>query len=143
MAQKTNQQNSNSTAGVGAAAAGLGAALAAAAGAYWLYGAKDATKHRRLAQSWMLKARAQVMDAVEKLPNVDKKQYLAIVDRVVGGYAAIAGVTRPEITRLAQDLKQAWNHISTETKKGTKQGGKSTRRSAKPAAQTAKKAAKK
>ncbi len=46
--------------GMGTAAAGIGAALAAAAGAYWLYGAKDAAKHRKLAKSWMLKASPEV-----------------------------------------------------------------------------------
>lgn len=120
--------------GVGAAAAGLGAALATAAGAYWLYGAKDAAKHRRMARSWMLKARAEVMEAVEKVQNIDRKQYMAIVDKVAGSYAAMAGIARPEVERLSRDLRAAWNHMSAQMKSSGSAKKASPKRSAKKSA---------
>jgi hypothetical protein len=133
MANGNNQQGM----GVGAAAAGLGAALAAAAGAYWLYGAKDAAKNRRLARSWMLKARADVMDQVEKLQNIDRKQYMALVDSAVAAAAGAAAATKPEVARLTRDLKAAWAHMSETMSKARGPAKKSAKKS------TAKKAPKK
>jgi hypothetical protein len=106
---------------VGAAAAITAAAAAAAAGAYWLYGAKDAPKNRRKVKSWMLKARAEVMDAVENLSDVDKEQYLKIVDTVVRRYAGMAGAQQAEIRQLVRDLKDSWQYIA-------RQKGPATRR---------------
>ena len=62
MAKKSESKvSTGAVVGVGAAAA---AAAAAAAGAYWFYGAKDAARHRKSARSWMLRARAETMEAV-------------------------------------------------------------------------------
>lgn len=112
MATKTNIDAKT----VGAAAALTAAAAAAAAGAYWLYGAKDASKHRKVAKSWMLKARAEVMEAVEKLSDVDKAKYLAIVEEVARRYGSKAGVGTAEVARLAKDLKSSWNFINQQQK---------------------------
>ncbi len=56
--------------------AGLAAAAAAAGAAYWLYGAKHSAQHRKMAKSWMLKARAEVLDQIESIKNIDKASYL-------------------------------------------------------------------
>ena len=45
------EKENNRGADMGTTVAGIGAALAAAAGAYWLYGAKNAAKHRTLKKS--------------------------------------------------------------------------------------------
>ncbi len=140
MAKKSgNQKNTLSTGaavGVGAAAA---AAAAAAAGAYWFYGAKDAAKHRKTARSWMLKARAETMEAVEnaveKLGEIDKETYLKIVDGVVKRYSGVAGVTGAELTAMTKDLKTAWTHMQA--------AGKRAKGAGKKVAKKAKKAAKK
>jgi hypothetical protein len=98
------------------------AAAAAAAGAYWLYGAKDAAKHRKLAKSWMLRARAEVMDAVEKVSEIDKATYLDIVEKVVKTYSSTAGAQSKEIQQLLKDLRGSWAHIQQRpsVKKATK-----------------------
>ena len=44
-----------------AAGVGLTAAAVAAAGAYFLYGSKDADKNRKTVKSWGLKAKAEVL----------------------------------------------------------------------------------
>jgi len=93
------------------------AALAAlaAAGAYWFYGAKDAAKHRKTAKAWMLRARAETMDAVEasiqKLGDIDKETYLKIVGGVLKRYAGVAGVTAADLAQMGKDLKAAWTHM--------------------------------
>jgi hypothetical protein len=108
--------------GVGAAAA-----AAAAAGAYWFYGAKDAARHRKSARSWMLKARADAMEAVEaaveKLGSIDKETYFDIVDGVVKRYAGVAGVTTAEVAEMTKDLKAAWAHMNAASR-GAKSAGK-------------------
>ena len=64
MAKK--QNNTGVALGVGVAAA----AAVAAAGAYWFYGSDHASQHRKQVKSWMLKARAEVMEAVEKVEDI-------------------------------------------------------------------------
>ncbi len=93
------------------AAIGVAAATAAAAGAYWFYGSADAAKHRKSIRSFMLKARADVLEAVEKVKDIDKNAYLAIVDRVVAKYSTVAGVTSQEVAQMTRDLKAAWTHM--------------------------------
>ncbi|MDB5225548.1 MAG: hypothetical protein JWL87_500 [Candidatus Adlerbacteria bacterium] len=120
------------------AVAGLAAATAAAAaGAYWLYGAKDAAKHRKLAKSWMLKARAEVMDAVENLKEVDKETYMAIVDEVVKRYGKAAGAGGAEAAKLLKDLKSGWAYIQVQ-KPAAKRKVAAVKKSAKKVAKKAK-----
>lgn len=95
-----------------AVGAGLAAAAAAlAAGAYWLYGAEDAPKNRKKVKSWMLKARAEVMDAIEKMEEIDKDKYLALVQQVVSKYSKMSGVTALELAQVTRDLRSAWEHM--------------------------------
>lgn len=120
-----------------AVGAGLAAAAAAvAAGAYWLYGAEDAAKHRKQVRSWMLKARAEVMDAIEKMEDIDKKKYIALVQEVVGKYSKMSGVSAKEIAQATRDLKSAWEHMEPSrrpaAKKALKRGVKKAKRKAAP-----------
>jgi hypothetical protein len=121
-----------------AAAAGLAAAAAAAAaGAYWLYGAKDAVKHRKLAKSWMLKARAEMMDLVEKAQDIDKETYMQLAGEVAKRYSTVAGVTTAESKRLMQDLKAGWAYLQSQKKPATRRVTvikKSAKKAAKKAA---------
>ena len=118
------------------------AAAAAAAGAYWFYGAKDAAKHRKSAKSWMLKARAEVLEAVEtivdKMGEIDKDTYLEIVDRVVKQYTGMKGVTSSEVAQMAKDLRGAWAHMQAASKQ-TKNAGKTAKKAVKKVKKAAKK----
>ena len=127
MAQKDDNQKIAAAAGIAAAAA------AAAAGAYWLYGAKDAKKHRKLAKSWMLKARAEVMDAVEKLQDIDKETYMQIVGEVAKRYGAAAGAGTAEAKRLMRDLKSGWTYMQAQKGPATRRA-KAVKKSATKAA---------
>ncbi len=83
---------------------------AAAAGAYWFYGAQDAQKHRKIAKSWMLKARVEVLDSIEKLKEIDKEKYLNIVQNVSSKYSKM-GATPQELGVLLKDMQSVWSHI--------------------------------
>ena len=126
MVKKKNTNQVGVGVGVGVAAA------AAAAAAYWLYGAKDAAKHRKLARSWMFKARAEVLEAVEKLGDIDKQTYLDIVDKVVKRYASVRGATSAELMQIAKDLKAAWQHM--QQSKAVKMVKKEVKKTVKKAA---------
>ena len=129
-------KNSTKTAlGVGAVL--TAAAAAAAAGAYWLYGSKDAEKHRKMAKSWMLKARGEVMEAVEKLQNIDKKAYLGVVETVLQKYRGMSDVTSAEIAHMLKDFKNSWEHMQ-KAGSTAKKGVKSIKRGAKKVVRKAK-----
>ena len=115
-------------------AAGVTAAAAAAVGAYWLYGAKHSAKHRKMAKSWMLKARAEVMEAVEKMAAIDRAVYLRIVDEVMKRYASMKDSTADEVSKVARELKSSWSHIQ--------KAHKATKKSAPKKAGSAKKSVK-
>jgi hypothetical protein len=120
MAKKATQKSAGVSVSTGAVVGAAAAAAAAAAGAYWFYGAKDAAKHRKTARSWMLKARAETMEAVEaavaKLGDIDKDTYLKIVDEVVKRYSGVAGVTAAEVAAMTKDLKAAWQHMNAASR---------------------------
>ena len=106
-------------------ALGIGAALAAAAvGAYWFYGAQSASKHRKQARGWMLKARGEVLEAVEKLQDIDKAKYMAIVNDVLARSGAVKGASDAEVAHLKRDLVGAWAHIQKAGKKSPRKGKK-------------------
>ena len=130
-----NSKNQEKSVGAGAAlgvAAAAAGAAAAAAGAYWLYGAKHATKHRKLAKSYILKARVEALEALEKVKDIDKTTYLALVDKIVAKYSATAGITAEEVAQITKDLKAGWSYVNSAlvTAKG---GKKVAKKSAKKA----------
>ncbi|MBY0293831.1 hypothetical protein K2Q08_00685 [Patescibacteria group bacterium] len=129
MAKKEN--NTKVAVGVGVAAA----AALAAAGAYWFYGSDHAKEHRKQVKSWMLKARADVMEAVEKVGEIDKKKYIEIVQQILARYSKTAGVTVGELAHMKKDLLTTWTHMDAARTSGTK--------ALKGAKKTIKKAAKK
>ncbi len=126
------KNNTARNAGIGVAAAA--AAAAAAAGAYWFYGSADAAKHRKQVKSFMIKARADVLSAVERVKDIDKEKYYAIVEKVIQKYAGVAGVTATEVAEMGRDLKNAWIHMKA---------ARDTASSAAPAKKAAKKTTKK
>lgn len=112
-----NKTNVGAVVGVGV---GVAAVATAAAGAYWLYGAKHSAQHRKMAKSWMLKARAEVLDAVEKLKEVDYESYMGVVDDVLGNYKKTKGATSAELAQMMRDFKTAWMHMQVAQKSSAK-----------------------
>jgi hypothetical protein len=94
--------------GIGAAVTGLVAA--AAAGGYYLYG-PHGEKNRVKVKSWMLKAKGEVLEKMEKLREIDQDAYNKIVDQVATRYAKMKTVTKKEADEMARDLKKHWKQI--------------------------------
>ncbi len=92
-------------------------ALATIAGAYFLYGTKDAPKNRKKIQSWMLKAQGEVLEKLEKARVETEAEYKNIIDTVLRKYSALKSVDTKEVEKLGKDLKRHWKSFQSEIKK--------------------------
>jgi len=90
---------------------GVTAALLSAAGAYFLYGSKDADKNRKKVKSWMLKAKAEVLEGIETAKDMSKEDYEKLVDTSVKAYSKIKTASAEEALQLAKELKSHWKNL--------------------------------
>lgn len=113
------------TSGAKKVAVGLGiAGIAAAglAGAYFLYGSKDAKKNRNKVKSWMLKTKAEIMDKVEKAKELTEENFSTIVDTAAAKYGK--NISADELTAYTKSLKKYWKDIKREVSGGVKKVAK-------------------
>lgn len=95
-------------------AVGIGAALvAAAAGAYFLYG-KDGAKNRKKIKSWMIKAKGEALEKIEKMKHVSEDTYHNVIDTVGAKYGKLKDVTPEEAALFVKEMKGHWKHIKAE-----------------------------
>lgn len=120
---------------------GLTAAAITAAGAYFLYGSNKASANRKKVKGWMLKAKGEVLEALETAGQITEEEYHALVDTVGGAYSTVQNATRGEIKDFTKEMKEHWKQIEKNgAVKKVKDAAK--RAVAKPAAKaSAKKAA--
>ena len=127
-------------------AAGIAALAAAAAGVYFLYGSKDATKKRKQVKSWSLKMKAEVLEKIEKLKDIDQKVYQDIVDQASRKYEALKGIEVADVAAIQKELSSHWRAIKktiTPEVKAVKKVVKKTVGTVKKTVAKAKKVAKK
>ncbi|MHB8651950.1 MAG: hypothetical protein ACYC8S_02335 [Minisyncoccota bacterium] len=109
--------------GAGAIMGMAAVAVAAAAGGYFLYG-KDGAKNRKKVKGWMLKAKGEILEKVEKLKDVTEEEYGNVIDTVAAKYAAIKSIDPAEVLTLQKELKAHWknikNVVSAKPKKKSK-----------------------
>ncbi len=103
------------------AAMGLGAGLAAAAvgaalGSYLLTG-KRATKTKKVLKSWMLKAKGELLEQLEKAGDVGEDMYYKAVDQDAAKYSKMSGVAQDEVDDMAAELKKQWKLVAKELNK--------------------------
>jgi uncharacterized protein HemX len=106
--RKTTKKKSSNGLGLVALAA------ATAAGAYFLYGSKNAAKNRKKVKGWTLKAKGEVLEKMEAMKNIDEVDYKRIVDTVATKYKKLKTVNTKEAEALAKELKAQWKEISKE-----------------------------
>ncbi|MBI5221094.1 MAG: YtxH domain-containing protein [Candidatus Liptonbacteria bacterium] len=100
-------------------AAGLGVGLAVATavvGAYFLHGKKGA-KTRRQVKSWMLKARAEVMDQIEQAKSFNQRNYNQAIQAVAAKYSQLKNIDPREVDLLVKELRGHWRRISKHVAK--------------------------
>jgi hypothetical protein len=115
-------------------AVGITAAAVAAAGTYFLYGSKQAEKNHTKVKSWMLKAKAEALDALESAKEMSKDEYEELIEGIAGTYASVKDATKGDLSSFKNEMKEYWEHIEEKGKKIVKKA---------PAKKAAKKTAKK
>ena len=116
-------------------------AVAAAVGAYFMYGSKKAAKNRKAVKSWMFKAKAEVLEALENTQEMSKKEYDKLIDTVGTSYSNITTASRADLAAFKKEMKDHWLEIA-KTAVPKKEPVKKTTKKA-PAKATPKKVTKK
>jgi hypothetical protein len=146
MAKKKSTKKVSTTQKVGIGI-GLTAAAVAAAGTYFLYGSPNAAKNRKKVKSWMLKAKAEVLEALENAQDMTEDEYRALVGAVAKAYSKVRETSKGDIEDFKREMMGHWKkiekaapmrNISRAAKKSTK---KTTKKNT--AKKTSKKASKK
>lgn len=139
MAKKKTDLSTTQKVGIGV---GLTAAAVAAAGAYFLYGSPNAAKNRKKVKSWMLKAKAEVLEKLEEAQEMSKEEYEALIDTVASTYSQFKDASKVDIAEFKKEMKQHWNGIEKNAPKKKAVAKKTTKTAAKKAPKkTAKKTA--
>lgn len=90
---------------------GLTTAAVAAAGVYFLYGSKNASKNRKAVKSWMLKAKAEVLEKLETAKQMSQEEYEAIINTVASTYAELKDASKVDIKAFKEEMKNHWKAI--------------------------------
>jgi uncharacterized protein YpuA (DUF1002 family) len=105
-------ENKSSNTGMKLGLAGL--AVAGLAAGYFLYG-KDGAKNRKAIKTWTLKAKADVLEKLEKAKEISEDKFHAVVDEVSAKYGSkMKDVSTDDIAAFAKDLKKHWKDIKSE-----------------------------
>ena len=107
--------NAKTAAAIGAGA--LAAAAAAAAG-YYFYASKDAKENRRIFSKWAQDLKADVLRRASKLGEIDRDAILAAIDQALAAYESVRGVRQADLMRAGAELKENWQSIVSELKRG-------------------------
>jgi hypothetical protein len=141
MAKKTEPEITNNQKIV--AGVGLTAAAVAAAGAYFLYGSKDAVQNRKIVKSWGLKAKAEVLERMEDAKKMTREEYEDMVQAVAGTYAGVKGSTKKDLVEFVSEMKEHWDVIEDLASNKKKGVNKTVKKVTKAVKKTVKKAPKK
>lgn len=107
MIKKTTSNKTNSAIAI------TGIAVASLALSYFLYG-KNAPKHRRALTSWMLRAKADVMDKLEKAKDISEPMFHNIIDTSMEKYAKLKNINPADIALFGTEIKKQWRDIKKE-----------------------------
>lgn len=119
----TNKNTTKKDAGhAGLKAAGIigGLAAATAAGMYFLHHNKGAQKKMKNIKGWVVKAKGEILEKVEKLKEVNEDLYNNAVDAVMSRYKKLASIDGAELTAVTSEIKSHWKNIAKELKGGAK-----------------------
>ena len=94
-----------------AVVAGIVGLTAAAIGTYYLYGHKDAEKNRAKVKGWMLKAKGEVLDELEKVQDVTESVYMTAVDAVAKRYNELKNIDAADLETFIKEMKGHWHGI--------------------------------
>lgn len=101
----------NKSSNIGTKLGLAGLAVAGIAGAYFLYG-KDGAKNRKAIKTWTLRAKADVLEKLEKAKEVGQDTFESVVDEISAKYGTkMKDVSADDVAAFAKDLKKHWKDI--------------------------------
>lgn len=98
---------------------GMAALAAAAAGAYYLYGSEKGPQRRKRLKSWTLRMKAEVMEEIEKLKELNQGAYEAVIATISKKYSRFKDIDPAEVAELASRMKTHWKDIQKDIKSST------------------------
>lgn len=107
----TKNKSGVSVAGITAGIAAV--AAAAVAGGYFLYG-KDGAKNRKKVKGWMLKAKGEVLEQMEKGKDMTEETYHNVIDKVSTKYQAVKDIDPAELQQMVKEMKGHWKSIKNQ-----------------------------
>lgn len=88
-----------------------GLAVAGIAAGYFLYG-KDGAKNRKAIKTWTLRAKADVLEKLEKAKEVSEDTFHSVVDEISTKYGSkVKDISPEDVALFAKDLKKHWKDI--------------------------------
>ena len=90
---------------------GLTAAAVTAAGAYFLYGSKHAVQNRKKVKGWVLKAKGEVLEALEKAEQITEAEYKELVDTASKAYGTVKNATAGEVKDFKKEMEDHWKKL--------------------------------
>ena len=105
---KKKQVSSSQKLGIGV---GLTAAAVTAAGAYFLYGSKDAKKNRKKVKSAALKAKAEVLEVLEDAQDITEEEFHELVDTVIGTYDKAKALSKKDVAEFKKEMRDNWQDL--------------------------------
>lgn len=126
---------------IAVAAAATAAAAGIAAGAYYLYGSKNAKEHRQALKKWAGAAKREVEREVKKLKDatLNEKNYKAIVKTVSTRYKELKKLDPKEVAAFVTAVGADWKKYSAVAKSRAGQGKRIVKKTVKKAKRAAKK----
>ena len=104
MAQKKKSEELTTSQKVGIGV-GLTAAAVAAAGTYFLYGSKNAAKNRKVVKSWVLKAKAEVLEKLEEAKEMSQEEYEELIHNVASKFSELKNASKVDISAFTKEMK--------------------------------------
>ena len=108
MAKKKVNVTSAQKLGIGV---GLTAAAVAAAGAYFLYGSPDAPENRKKVKSGVLKAKAEVLEALENAKGITEEDFHALVDQIAKAYSKANKLSKADVKEFKAEMVENWDSL--------------------------------
>ena len=90
---------------------GLTTAAVAAAGAYFLYGSKDAPENRKKVKSGLLRAKAEVLEVLESAQEITEDEFKDLVDGVVATYSKVQTLSKKDLADFKKEMMGNWEEL--------------------------------
>ena len=106
---------------------------------------EDSKKNRKKVKSWMLKAKAEVLETIEDAEEMTQAEYEKLVETVSAAYGRLKTASKVDVATFKREMKEHWDGIEKAGKVVSGMAMKVKRKPApkKAAKKTTKKTAKK